>query len=65
MNNRTKTTASTAKTLKEIANEYGVHVNTVYKWAHNISLLLNFSKNTKKLTPKQVHIFYEYYGNPH
>lgn len=50
-----------AKTCKELAAEYGVHVNTIYEWRNKIAVLLNLKKKAKKLTPKQVAIFDAYY----
>ena len=53
-----------AKTPQELANEYNVHVNTVYNYIKGIKSLLNHRKGQKKLTIKQVQIFYGYYGEP-
>lgn len=51
-----------AKTPKELANEYGVHVNTIYSLIKRLSEDLNHRKGQKKLTPKQVQLIKENYG---
>jgi transposase len=53
-----------SKTPKELANEFKLHVNTIYKYIERISILLNYRKGQKKLTPQQIRVFYEYYGSP-
>lgn len=54
----------TAKSPKELAGEYGVHVNTIYTMRNKIAMMLNLGKSAKRLSPKQVDIFYGYYGRP-
>jgi len=53
-----------AKTCKELADEYGVHVNTVYSMRDKIAGILNLQPGAKRFLPKQLNIFYGYYGRP-
>ena len=64
MNVRAKDEKRQAKSRKELAADYGVHVNTIYDWCKKISMVLNVRPKSKKLTPQQVDIFYGFYGNP-
>lgn len=62
--NANRSVKKTAKGFKTLAVEYDVHVNTIYRWRDHIALLLNLKKGAKKLSAKQVEIFYGYYGEP-
>jgi hypothetical protein len=46
-----------------LAQGYGISYNTFKKWLSTIPNL-NLSTKTRILTPKQVEIIYEEFGNP-
>jgi len=64
MNVHNKEVKMQAKTCKQLAVEFGVHVNTIYTMRDGIAMMLNLKKGAKQLLPKQLDIFYNYYGRP-
>ena len=57
------TEINTTKTKKELCIIFNIHAGTLRKWIKNIDLPQD-NKNNRILTPKQLKIFYDHYGNP-
>jgi len=51
------------KTKKELCVLFNINAGTLRKWIKNIDLIQQ-NKNNRILTPKQLKIFFEHYGNP-
>ena len=51
------------KTKKELCIIYNITAGTLRKWLKNIDLN-QVNKNNRILTPKQLLIIYDIYGNP-
>lgn len=47
-------------TRKELAQKYGIHVNTLRSWLKNIG----FDLTRKRLTPKELEYIYSVLGEP-
>ena len=52
-----------AKTKSQIATEYRISYTTFIKWLKETPGI-DLKPNQRLLSPKQIKIFYEYYGNP-
>lgn len=52
-----------ASTKTQLAQQYGVHINTFKKWLSDFPAI-KLSPKTRILTPKQVQLIYEEFGEP-
>lgn len=52
-----------ATNRKTLAIEYGVSRSTIRKWINQVPNMNLFS-GQRVLTPKQIHLFFEFHGSP-
>lgn len=52
-----------ATNLSALAKKYDVSYSTFIKWTKQVPLL-ELTKGQRILTPKQISILFEYFGNP-